>query len=284
MCLFSTVWLWDWVRQTSIYKKGLQIQDSESRGLTAGTWLKQKGFPSPNWADWSRSCSSYLEEINLFAWPIKEFEITFSWEHHFKDEVFVCYFLFCLFVFCLFLPVWKQIWAKQTRLRACVTNGDSLQPCWSDDEHSRDSTLLLSKGPLPCQAFYCPCVERLGGTRLSQIVPCKVTGFCSYALETAANSQYWQWLHTSQRLYCYPGQLCLGLLLSDAPNLQKETVFTKSPYHELPKHPVNTHTKFSTQETQAAVVVTTHDCYRGKINWIKTVKKDKQLPSGGSYL
>lgn len=80
----------------------------------------------------------------------------------------------------------------QTRLRACVTNGDSLQSCWSDEEHSREVAIAI-QGAVTLSSFLLSLYrEATGGKTVPDcaVVSCKVTGFCSYAPEAAANSQY----------------------------------------------------------------------------------------------
>ena len=71
-------------------------------------------------------------------------------------------------------------------------------------------------------------------------------------------------LHFCQGLHCHLGNFAKATFDAVsktysylAPDLWKETVFTKSPYQEFTDHLVKTHTRVSMKRTQAPAVATT---------------------------
>lgn len=81
---------------------------------------------------------------------------------------------FVLFVcfFACFCQCERRSGPSRPGLGLCVTNGDSLQSCWSDDEHSREVAIAIQGAVILSSFLLSLCREATGGTRLVSLRLC----------------------------------------------------------------------------------------------------------------
>uniref|UniRef100_A0A8C9INA1 Small ribosomal subunit protein uS5 n=2 Tax=Piliocolobus tephrosceles TaxID=591936 RepID=A0A8C9INA1_9PRIM len=216
-----------------------------------------------------------LEEIYLFSLPIKESEIIeFFLGASLKEGVLKI------------IPVQKQTHAGQrTRFKAFVAIRDYNGHVGLDVKCSKEMVTAIHGAIILAKPSIVPVCRGYWGNKIGKphTIPCKVTGRCGSVLVLLIPAPRVTGIVSvpvPKKLLmmagiddCYTSTRgCTATLGNFAkatfdaisktysyliPDLWKEIVFTKSPYHELTDHLVRTHTRVSVQWTQAPAVATT---------------------------